>query len=142
DGERDRRRGRRDERVHLLEDAVVLVLYERADLLGFHVVGVVVAGRERVRAEDHPTLHLRAEAFAAGAAIRLEQVGSLDAQAVADAVVAREVRGGFGRLDDVVDGKAVVGQRERDLFELRALTLELLEGRAHGALDAWLHALD
>src|SRR5438046_2895989 len=69
-------------------------------------------GRERVRAEDPPTLPLRTEVFAAGAAIRLEEIGSLDAQAVADAVVAGEVRGGFGRLDDVVDGEAVVGQRE------------------------------
>src|SRR5205814_10682614 len=110
--DRDGRRGRRDERVHLLEDADLLVLYERPNLLRLDVVGVVVAGRERVRAEDHPALDLRAEAFAAGAAIRLEQVGSLDAQAVADAVVAGEVRGGFGRLDDVVDGEAVVGQRE------------------------------
>src|SRR5207248_461607 len=101
-----------------------------------------VAGRERVRAEDHPALDLGAEAFAAGPAIRLEQVGAFDTKAVADPVVAREIRGCLGRLDDVVDREAVVGQRERDLLELCAFALEHLQRVAHRALDAGLHAFD
>ena len=63
--EGDRRAGRRDERVDLLEGLVEVALDQRADLLRLQVVGVVVAGRERVRAEHDAALDLGAEAAAA-----------------------------------------------------------------------------
>src|SRR5206468_6241784 len=40
--------------IDFLEHAVVLVFDERAHLLRLDVVRVVVPGRQRVRAEDHP----------------------------------------------------------------------------------------
>ena len=94
---------------------------QRADALRLPVVGVVVAGRQRVGAEHDPALHLGAEARAA----RLARTSRarrrrVDAQAVADAVVARQVRGRLGRRDQVVGGQAVRGVRQRRLADLGA----------------------
>ena len=86
-------RGRRDERVEaLLPQAVEVALDQRPDLLGLEVERVVVARRQRVRAEHDPALDLGAEALAAGREVVGEVVvAAADAEAVADAVVAGEV---------------------------------------------------
>src|SRR2546427_7186704 len=136
DLERDRRRGRRHQRVHLLEDAVVLTLDQRPDLLRLDVVGVVVTGRKRVRTEDHAPLHLGPEAGAACALVGLDEIAALDAQSVSNAVVPREVRRRLRGLDDVVDGESLVGEGEGHLLKLRALALEHPQRVAHGALPA------
>ena len=67
----------------------------RAHPLGAAVVGVVVAGGERVGAEHDPPLDLGAEAVVAGARVHVEQVASAScgAQPVAHAVEAGEVGG-------------------------------------------------
>src|SRR5439155_3872341 len=124
------------------ERGVELGLDERAHLLCLHVVRVVVTRGERVRPEYHAALPLGAEALPTSAAIRLEQIRPFDARAVAHAVVAREVRGGFGWLDDVVDREPVVGEREAHLDDVRALTFELAKRVPHGLLDTELHPLD
>ena len=62
DRERGRRGGRRDQHVDLLERRVEVPADQRAHLLRLAVVGVVVAARQRVRAEHDPALDLRAEA--------------------------------------------------------------------------------
>src|SRR5207244_3343716 len=142
DLERDGRRGRRHDRVDLLEDPIELLLDQRADLLRLHVVRIVVTGRERVRAEDHAPLHLGAEASAARAPVRLEQVRPLDAEPVTHTVIACQVRGRLRRLDEVVDGETVVSERERYVDELRALALKLAQRVADRALDTLLHAFD
>ena len=72
------------------------------------VVGLVVAGGERVGAEHDPALDLGAEALARGSP-RTSRSGRRRSapEAVADAVVAGEVRRGLGRGDHVVGGDAV-----------------------------------
>src|SRR5207247_1239085 len=103
--EGDGRRGRADEDVELLERGGMLVANDRANLLSLAVERLVVAGRERVGAEHDPALGLVAEAVVAGAVVHRPHVAvGRRAQAVADAVVAREVRGGLGWGDQVVAG--------------------------------------
>ena len=118
------------------------------DLEGLQVVGVVVAGAQRVRAEHDAALHLGAEPFGPRAAIhahqrRVEvverraaspaassalplggQLGEhlrlVGAVAVVDAVVAGQVARRFARGDHVVRGDAVLAVRQRDLADLGA----------------------
>ena len=71
EAEGDRRGRRADEHVELLERGGVLLRDDGADLLRLAVVGVVVAGRERVRPEEDAALRLGAEALPAGARVEL-----------------------------------------------------------------------
>ena len=120
--EGDRRRGRADDQVEALEQRRVLAGDDRAHLLRLAVEGVVVAGRERVGADHDPALGLVAEALVAGALVHLDQaLRVLGAVAVADAVVAGQVRGGLGRGDQVVAGESVLDrERQRALLDLGA----------------------
>ena len=92
----------RDQHVELLVHAVEVAADERAHLLRLEVVGVVVAGRQRVGAEHDAPLHLGAEARVARRRVHVRDVVAVDAEAVAHAVVAREVRRRLGRRDQVV----------------------------------------
>ena len=56
------RRGRGQQHVDLLEGLLKVARDERAHLLRLDVVGVVVAGREHVGADQDAPAHLRAEA--------------------------------------------------------------------------------
>ena len=119
--ERDRRARRRDEHVELLERGVVLALDHGAYPLRLRVVRVVVAGRERVRAQHDAPLRLVAEAGVARLHHHLAEVVAEIAQPVADTVVAREVRRRLRRRDEVVAGEAVLDRaRQRALPHLRA----------------------
>ncbi len=109
-------------------------------LLRLAVVGVVVAGGERVGAEHDPPLDLGAEALGPGLLVHLDHVAArLRPHPVADAVVAGEVRGGLGRGDHVVGGDPVLGVGQADLGDLAAELLDLrqrrLEDLAHAGLD-------
>ncbi len=68
---------------------------QRAHLAGLGEIGVVEAGREHIGADDDAALHFRAEAGSAGRRIHVLQVRAVEqvAQAVAHAIIAREVRG-------------------------------------------------
>src|SRR5699024_5253760 len=66
EAEGDGGRGRGGEHVDLFEGGGEVALHEGADLLGAAVVGVVVAGREGVGAQQDAALDLVAEAGAAG----------------------------------------------------------------------------
>jgi hypothetical protein len=82
---------------------------EAADLGGFAVVGVVVAGGEHVGAQDDAALDLVAEALGAALLVHVQQVlGVRRAVAVAHAVEAGQVGGGLGRGDEVVGGDGVL----------------------------------
>ena len=106
--ERGRRRRRREQHVERLVGAVEVADDQRADPLRLAVVRVVVAGRERVRAEHDPALHLGAEPGVARArAFIVGDVGAVDAQAVAHAVVAGEVARRLRRRDQVVGRQPV-----------------------------------
>src|SRR5439155_25907267 len=101
-----------------------------ANLLRLEVVGVVIAVREDIGADEDAAPHFGAEAFGARAAIHVGEVAVLlRAVAIAHAVEARQVRRGFGRRDDVIrrDGEAAVGQADRNAF--RAELVELRERR-------------
>ena len=120
---------------------------EVAGDLGAHplrlaVVGVVVARGERVGAEHDAALHLGPEALRARALVHLAQVlVAVDAQAVAHAVEAGEVRRRLGRGDHVVGGEAVAGVRKLDVDDLAALRLDQAERRAKELGDVGLDAL-
>ncbi len=65
----------------------------RAHALGAAVVGVVVAGRQRIGAEHDPPLDLGAEAVVARARVHVQQIArTRRAKAIANAVEAGEVR--------------------------------------------------
>ena len=84
--------GGQEDEVVVVQDLHGGVAYEAARLLGFAVVGVVVARAEHEGAQHDPAFHFGAEAFRAGAGIGLQEVAGIGAAvAVADAVVAREV---------------------------------------------------
>ena len=92
----------------------VLARDHRPHLLRLAVVGLVVAGRERVGAEHDPPLRLVAEAGVARPLDHLVVAVGVDAEPVADAVVAGEVRGRLGGSDQVVAGEPVL-DRARQL---------------------------
>ncbi len=137
-------RRRRDQHVDLLERGVEVALDERAHLLRAAVVGVVVAGAQRVGAEDYPALDLGAEP---GLARRRHDVldgaaaGRVHAEAEAHRVelgeVARRLRG----EDQVVRGDGVLEVRGGDLDDLGAGLLEQVERLAEALRDAGLEAL-
>src|SRR5206468_5347655 len=106
------------------------------------IEGVVVAGRERVGADQDAAPGLGAEAFPASARVERGQVAvALGAIPIADAVVAGEVRASLGRGDEVVAGEAEVDRpRQAALPHLGAELLceqdRLGDGLAHAGLDA------
>ena len=96
------------------EGVVEVAPDERPHLLRLEVVGVVVAGGEHERAEQDAPLHLGAEPRVARRAVHRAQVvpTGVDAQAVADAVEAREVARRLGGREDVVGGDGVARVRQ------------------------------
>ena len=71
----------------------------------------------------------------------LDRVGALGSVPVADAVVAREVRGRLRGSDQVVGGQGVLGVRERRLAHLGAQCREPVHRGAHRVAHARLDAL-
>ena len=114
DRERLRRGARREEDVEPLVRGGEVADDERAHLLRLPVVGVVVPGGQRVGPEHDPALHLGTESRVPGARVHVRDVLAVDAQAVADAVVAGQVRRRLGRRDEVVGGQAVGAARHGD----------------------------
>ena len=108
--------GRQDRVDAVGERAFEVALDQGADLLRAHVIGVVVAGREHVGADHQPPAHFGAEAAGAGLLVEVDDVGGRLAQAVAHAVVAREIARGLGRRDYIISGQrmARVGQADVD----------------------------
>ena len=136
-------RRRRHQHVEVRERSLVVADDERPDLLRLPVIGVVVAGRQRVRAEHDPSLDLGPEPLAARGRHHGDRVGvgTLGAEAVAHAVVAGEVRRRLRRRDQVVRAERVVGGRQRDVVDLRAERRQPVDRGADGVLHARLHAV-
>jgi hypothetical protein len=100
---------RAEQQVVVLERSGVLLRDHRAHLLGLSVERVVIAGGEGVRADEDAPARLWAEALPARTRIEGGQIAVASrTKAVANAVVAGEVRAGFRRGDEVVAGQAVV----------------------------------
>ena len=111
-------------------------------MLGFAVVGVVVAGGEGEGAEHYAAGYFGAEAAAAGLFHGGPDVGGvLVGVAVFYAVVAGEVGGAFGGGDDVVAGEGVFGGGEGYLAGGCAEVLEGLDGLFYGLADLGVGAL-
>ena len=141
--ERRGRRRRGDEHVGLLERGREVALDERADLLRRAVVGVVVARRQRVGAQDDAALDLVAEALAAGGghdALGRRVVLRDHPQAEPHAVELGQVAGRLGRQDQVVRRERVGEVRAGDLDDLGTGAPQdlqrLLEPREHAGLVA------
>ena len=96
------RRGRRQQRVDPLEGAGEIARDQGPHLLRLAVVGVVIAGRQYIGADQDAPAHLGAEAGGAGRFVHLVEALAFDPEPETDAVIAREVRGGFGWGDDVI----------------------------------------
>jgi hypothetical protein len=114
--------------VVLAERRVEVLLNQRADLLRRTVVGVVVAGREGVGAQDDPALDLVAETGSPGGAHdAFDGHGTVPgegAQAEPDAVELCEVGGRLGRHDQVIGAQCVLEVGAGDLNDLGAGLLE------------------
>ena len=120
--------------VDLLEGRVELLRDQAAHLLRLDVVGVVVAVREHVGADQDAALGFGAEALALlGHVLNVGVV--LGAVAVANAVKARQVRARLGAGNDVVDRHAEPRIGKLDVDDLGALAAvfldHLLDGGGH-----------
>ena len=99
---RRRRRGRRYDHIHFLESVGEVASNQRPHLLRPQIIGVVVAGGQRVSPQHNSPLHFRAEATFARFAIHLDQRAARHAQPVSNSIVASQIRAGLRRGDDVV----------------------------------------
>ena len=143
DAEGGRRRRRRQDRVDALREHVLeILLDQRAHLLRAQVIGVVIAGREHVGADHHAAAHLGAETRRARRLIHADHIAALLAQAVAHAVIAREIGRGFRRRHDVIGRQRVFGVRQRNLDHLGAGILQPLGALLPQRLDFRRHAVD
>ncbi len=129
-----------------LAKAVLEILLDQgADLLRAQIIGVVIAGGEHIGADHDAAAHFVAKAFGAGVLVQFADRAAGHAQAVAHAVVAREVGRGFRRRHDVIGRQRVFGVRQRHLDQFgagrlqprRALGPELFDFRRH-AVEAVL----
>ncbi len=127
--------------IHLLEGALEVLLDQGADLLGLVVVGVVVAGGQGVGAEHDAALDLGAELLATRVVEDIPHAVGLGARAVADAVEAGQVGGGFGGGEQVIDGQGVFGVGQADRLDDGAVAFEQADGFPDALLDFGLDAV-
>ena len=137
-GEGRGRRGGGEQHINALESRIEVAADQGAHLLGLLVVGIDVARREGIGANQNAPLHLIAEALGAATGRHLGQavtgrIAAAGAIAIFDAVVAgqvgRRLRGG----DHVVGGDAVVEAGAADIDQLTAQGLEGFGGGHHGS---------
>ena len=144
DREGDGRRRRRDQDVDLRVRRLEVAPDQRAHLLRLSVVGVVVAGRQRVGAEHDAPLDLGAEPCGPRHGHHLlDAVLAVVAgtQAVAHAVEARQVARALARRDQVVRRQRVLERRARHLDDLGAERRQQLDGLVEPGLHSRLVAL-
>ena len=115
-----------DQRVDLREGLGEVAQDQRAHLLRPQVIGVVIAGRQHIGADQDAAPHLGAEPRRARAFVEIAQVVAVLAQAEAHAVIAREIGRGLGRRDDVIGRQARIScaaaRRRRSPRRRRAAT--------------------
>ena len=123
--ERRHRRGRRDQHIGLCVGVLEVLPDQRPHLERGSVIGVVVAGAQRVGAKDDAALDLRAETRAAGSGhhvLRRDQRSTgrdvADPQAVAHGVEPGQVGRALARQDQVVGRQRVFEVRAGDLDDL------------------------
>lgn len=134
--------GGRDDGIDALEGVEEVLSDQGSHLLRAEVIGVVVTAAEHVGAEDDAAFDFGAEPRAAGEFVHFGRIAAGDAGAVADAVEAGEVGGGFGGSDDVIGGDGELAVREGDLFDRGAERLELPDGGVDGVTDLGIETAD
>lgn len=128
--------------------AIEIPLHQPPHFLRTDEVVVDRRGAEGVGAEKDAALHFGAQVRAAGMgeedvsafASRVVVVGGVRGRggsfvAVPDAVVFRQVGGGFGGSEDVVGREGGFGCRERDVVDGVALVVKRVEGEGPGGPD-------
>src|SRR5215471_293327 len=84
--------GGSDNRVHLAEGLFKVASQQSADSLGFQVIGIVVAGAERISSEHDAALYLGAKTFITAPAIHLgKRFRMRRAVSVTDAVITSKI---------------------------------------------------
>ncbi len=115
------RRCRADQRIEALEGAVEVLRDQRPYLLGLLIIGIIVAGRQRVGANHNAPFDLPAKAVLSCFLQGLPYIiGIPVGVAIFNAVVAGEVSAGLGRSNDIVGCDTVPGVRQRNIAHLRA----------------------
>src|SRR6266478_9642432 len=135
------RRGGRYDGIHLGKGVAEILRDQRTHLLPFQVIGIVVACRKHIRSKDDAAFHLSAKPGAPSFPIHRKQRVPVHAQPVAHPVVARQVRTGLGRGDDVVDGNRIVRVRHADLAELAPELAKHLNAGLNLFADIRVHSL-
>ena len=83
-----------------------------------------------------------AEAGGTRLLVHVDDILAVDAQAVAHAIVAGEIRRGFGRSDDIIGRQGVFRVRQRDVDDLGAGILQPGDALLPKGLDLFRHAID
>src|SRR4029077_13170224 len=78
---------RSDDRIATLKGFVEVPFYQCPHSLGFEIVGVIIAGGERVRAEHDPSFDLWPESFGATQHVSFGEILSAGAMAISHAIV-------------------------------------------------------
>src|SRR6266545_6762902 len=96
DAERRRWRRRSQDRADTLGEAILKILLDQgADFLRAQIIGVVIAGGKHIGADHDAAADFVAKTLGAGVLVQFADRTARHAQAVAHAVVAREVGRGF-----------------------------------------------
>ena len=125
-----------------LERQFEIALDQRADLLRPDVIGVVIARRQHIGADHDPATDLLAEPGRPGFLVHVGDILAGHAQAVADAVIAGEVRRRLCRRDNVVGRQRVMRVRQGDLDDLGPGRAQPVGTAVPQRLDLGRHAVD
>src|SRR5260370_24255053 len=115
---------------------------QRAHLFCLLVIGIVVAGRERVGTEHNAALDLCAEPVLACLLQRLPYVVRVAIRiAIFDAVVTSKISAGFCRSYNIVSCKTVFAMRQGKLADLCSQFTQPFNVLTHGPDYSWLRPL-
>lgn len=127
--------------IDLLEGIFKIATDQGADFLSATVIGVVVAGRKHVGAENDPAFDFWAKTLFARFLIEVEDIGGFGGTlAVANAVEAGKIRGGFSSGDDVISSDGILGVGQRDFDNFGSLRGESLNRSFDVFADAGVDA--
>src|ERR1700733_12008198 len=124
------------------EHALEVALDEGADFLRPYIIGVVVAGGEHVGADHQTPSHFWPEAPGASLLVKLGDVGPRLSQAVAHAVIAREIARGFRGRHYIISRQRVGRVRQADLNDACAGGAKPFGAARPQSVDLAAHALE
>ena len=86
-----RRCRRRQDQIDLIPGLVEILLDQLAHFLCLEVVGIVIAGRQNIGADEDPSLDLRPEACSPRLLIAIDQIIPRNSESITDTIIAGEV---------------------------------------------------